>query len=186
MAGEVETIKPIILPVLTLLIVSLLSCNKDDDLSQTDNEGTAHSVSQVENTVEPVKYGNCPAFEDVDDDIPDMEDDVTLHTDLVEDTIEAIKRELGYTHTIKDLEIEGAGEAIEVSVTDFGIGDRMTGPRYELGDGRELYWNIHLWGSATFSDGSDVGFQLWAKPVPAGSDCEIQSVSIQPLGFVPY
>ena len=114
-----------------------------------------------------------------------MRDEVTLHPELVEDTIEAIKRDLKSPYTIELLEIEDAGEAVQVTVTDTGEGDRMTGPRHELGDGRELYHNIHLWGSATFEDGSEISFHVWAAPVPSGWECEIQGVAIQPSWFVP-
>ena len=141
----------------------------------------------------PGVYENCPAFDpDEKEDVPRMlpampgrGDDVTLHPDLVEDTIEAIKRELKDPYTIERLEIEEAGEAIAVTVTDTGPGDRWTGPRHKLGDGRELYSNIHLWGWATFEDGSEISFHVWAGPAPSRLGCEIQGVAIQPSWFVP-
>lgn len=139
-----------------------------------------------------VRYETCPAFDPVEKEgVPVMHppslgtgDDVTLHPNLVEDTIEAIKRELKDPYTIERLEIEEAGEALAVTVTDIGPGDRLTGPRYELEDGRELYKNIHLWGYAAFEDGSEISFHVWAHPVPSGQQCEIQGVAIQPSSFL--
>ena len=138
-------------------------------------------------------YETCPAFDPAEKEgiprmlpaMPGRGDDVTLHPKLVEDTIKAIKRKLKDPHTIKRLEIEEAGEAIAVTVTDTGPGDRWTGPRHKLEDGRELYWNIHLWGWATFEDGSEISFHVWAAPAPSGLECEIQGVAIQPSSFVP-
>lgn len=130
------------------------------------------------------RYKTCPSFV-WEDDLSKVNDEVTLHPDLVEDTIEAIKRELKNPHIVELLEIEESGEAIQVTVTDTGTGDRWTGPRHELGDGSELYRNIHLWGSATFEDGSEISFHVWAHPIPSGSECEIQGVALQPSGFVP-
>ena len=132
----------------------------------------------------PDMYETCPAFEAESlSTIP--HDEVTLHPELVEDTIEAIKSKLKAPYVIERLGIEEAGEAIQVTVTDTGPGDRMTGPRHKLGDGRELYANIHLWGRATFEDGSEINFQVWAGPVPSGRGCEIEGVAIQPAFFVP-
>ncbi len=139
-----------------------------------------------------VRYETCPAFDpDEKEGVPVMYppslgtgDDVTLHPDLVEDTIEAIKRELEDPRVIERLEIEEAGEALAVTVTDTGPGDRVTGPRHKLEDGRELYRNIHLWGWATFEDGSEVNFHVWAHPAPSGHECEIQGVAIQSSSFL--
>ena len=87
----------------------------------------------------------CPTFE-TEGTSTILSDQVTLHPELVEDTIEAIERELRAPHTIERLGVEQAGEAVQVTVSDTGEGDRMTGPKHKLGDGRELYYNIHLWG----------------------------------------
>ena len=109
------------------------------------------------------RYETCPSFKKEEGDFVKMHDEVTLHPDLVEDTIEAIKRELKNPYTIERLEIEEAGEAIQVTVTDNGTGDRLTGPRHKLGDGSELYRSIRLRGSATFEDGSEARFHVWAQ-----------------------
>ncbi len=141
----------------------------------------------------PGMYETCPAFDpDEKEGVPVMHppmlghgDDVTLHPELVEDTIEAIKRELEDPYTIELLEIEEAGEAIAVTVSDTGPGDRLTRPRHKLGDGRELYSSIHLWGWAAFEDGSEISFNVWVNPAPTGLECEIQGVAIKPSWFVP-
>ena len=150
-----------LITLLILLITSLLACNRDEN-----------------------RYETCPSFDDADDRLA-IEDEVTLHPDLVEDTIEAIERELKYPHTIERLEIEEAGVAIQVTVTDTGTGDRLHGPRHKLGNGSELYHHIHLWGNATFEDGSEVSFRVSAHPVPSGYQCAIQGVAIQPSWFAP-
>lgn len=138
-------------------------------------------------------YETCPSFDPEEKKgvprwnppMPGRGDDVTLHPDLVEDTIEAIKMELKDPYTIERLQIEEAGEAIAVTVTDTGPGDRWTLPRHKLPDGRELYRNIHLWGWAAFEDGSEISFHVWAGPAPSGLECKIEGVAIQPSWFVP-
>ena len=146
--------------ILIVLVASLLSCSRSE------------------------MYESCPSFKEEDSRIVGQ-DEVTLHPSLVEDTIEAIKRELRNPYTIERLEIAEAGEAIEVTVTDTGSGDRLTGPRHELRDGSELYYNIHLWGSARFENSSEVRFHVWAHPIPSGRECAIRSVALQPSSFVP-
>ena len=158
-----------------VLAMTLLACS--DSSSTTVSPETATISGKG-------SYETCPAFEP--ESVSTMlRDEVTLHPDLVEDTIKAIKRELKDPYTIERLEIEEAGEAMQVTVTDTGGGDRLTGPRHKLGDGRELYRNIHLWGWATFEDGSKISFHVWAAPVPSGQECEIQGVAIQPSSFDP-
>ena len=136
-------------------------------------------------TPTPSRYETCPSFDPDEVEtyvglwLPRMpSEDVTLHPDLVGDTIEAIKRALKGPYTIKELEIEEAGEAIAVTVTDTGGGVRMGLPTHKLGDGRELYHHIRLWGSATFEDGSEISFHVWVWPVLSGRQCEIQGVRI--------
>ncbi len=112
-------------------------------------------------------------------------EDVTLHPELVEDTIELVKRALKGDGTIKELGIEEAGEAMQVTVTDTGGGVRMGGPTRKLGDGRELYHEVWLGGSATFEDGSETGFQVWAYPALSSRGCTIQRVIIFHEYFAP-
>ena len=127
--------------------------------------------------------GSCPSF-DPNRDLS-LSDPVILSPDLVKEVAEAIRHELKDQRTIGRLEIADAGEAVEIVVDPEGSGDRLTGPRQKLSNGWEVYRNIHLWGSATFADGSEVGFQLYANPVMAGAGCAIPGVAIHPSDFVP-
>ena len=184
-----------------MLLVVILACRQEAPLPvQTPSLPTAAVAKETPSVPTPTPleardeegkpvtakgmYETCPAFET--ESLPTMlRDEVTLHPELVKDTIEAIKRELRDPYTIQLLGIEEAGEAMQVTVADTGEGDRMTGPRHQLGDGRELYNNFHLWGWATFEGGSEISFHVWAAPVPSGQDCEIQGVAIKPSSFVP-
>ena len=94
-----------------------------------------------------------------------LRDRVILHPEIVEKIVEAIRWDLkNDPYTIERLEIEDTGEVTEVFIGNEGTGDYLTGPRYRLPDGREIYKNVHLWAGATFEDGSDVSFHVWAAP----------------------
>ena len=140
-------------------------------------------------TFETFEPTNCPVI------VPDytdsgyryLEDRVVLHPNLVEKIIEAIKQDLKDPYTIESLNIEGAGEATEIFIGNEGTGDYLTGPRYALSDGRELYRTVHQWAGAEFEDGSSVSFHVWSAPSPVtpGVNCRIEGVAIQPSTFVP-
>lgn len=135
-------------------------------------------------TPTPVAYENCPAF----DGLYAYSDPVTLHPDLVEDTIRLVREAMMDSWVVAELGIRGKGEPLEVSVDNEGVGDGMHAPRYELPDGRQLYYNIHLWGWAEFADDFQVDFHVWVKPAPASSgklECEVEGVGIKHGSFVP-
>lgn len=151
------------------LIASLLSCDPADDPIEVDDTPT------------PTIFENCPAF-DPSTPMLALYDRVVLHPDLMADTIEAVRGELQDARVAKKLGVGGAGEPVEILVSDSGTGDRLVSPRYKLADGRELYVSIGLNGGAKFEDGSHVDFVVWASPLPAGrAGCYVQGVAIQPV-----